>query len=90
MLIRGALHNRAHVKYHDKRHKCPECRKSFGVKEDLKRHQKEVHQKQPERFICTVHGCEKEYSRFTSVKRHFVDKHGALDAKKFLRPLKRH
>lgn len=80
----------AHRKYHDRSFQCPipKCTQSFGVKEQLKRHLKEVHEKR--RILCPVRDCKKEYSRVGSVRRHLANKHSALDADKLLRHIKQH
>jgi len=74
---------KTHKKYHDKTLKCPVagCGREFGVKEDLKRHKKEVHDKQ--RIDCPIRGCGKHYSRRWSVLRHLADKHGSVDTTGF-------
>lgn len=73
---------KTHIKYHDKSLECPDCEMAFGVREQLKRHRKEVHEKQ--QIVCPVSGCERKYSRLSSVKRHVSNKHGSFDSENLL------
>ncbi|CRG92180.1 Zinc finger protein 865 [Talaromyces islandicus] len=84
---------RKHDARHRKAHKCEICNASFGTQNDLERHRKARHQKNPrcgpsERFKCFGRGCtnpDKLWPRRDNFKAHIQRKHKYQDEKELMR-----
>jgi uncharacterized Zn-finger protein len=78
---------------HNKQYQCSEteeCTEIFGLKADLSRHVREVHQKE-QVYYCPYHGCKKSeglstgFSREKNRDRHVETRHSISGTHLFLR-----
>ncbi|OAG05968.1 ankyrin [Paraphaeosphaeria sporulosa] len=64
-----------HQNTHSKPHRCNQCQKGFGLRTDLRRHERLRHRVAQQMYSCTVAECDFEATRKDNLAQHIRRKH---------------